>query len=499
MSVSVVIPARNEPYLERTLTDALEKATGRLQVIAVLDGYWPDRVVPGVRYVHTGQPAGMRAAINAGVALSTGDHILKADAHCMFSPGFDDELAGACQPDWVIVPRRKRLNPETWSLVEDGRPDIDYMYLSAPEPGKSLHGRPWDARNKDAGLRAVEVDDLMSAQGSAWFMRRDYYAALELMDEGAYGPFANEFQEIGLKCWLSGGRVVVDKRCWYAHWHKSGSRGYPLPSADVAKGAEQTLRWVTGEAWPRATLPLSWLIEKFWPVPGWPDTYAPNGANGAVVEAALEPAPALEGAFAYIAASQGIDVTADSPIHLRGTRNDTFPAILHAAGCTTGVEVGTEEGVYAEQLCRALPGLNLTCVDAWETYPGYQEHRRRQEKLDRWHAQTVERLAPFGVNVLRQYSVAAAEGIPDGSLDFVYIDANHELRFVLEDLYTWLPKVRAGGIVAGHDFRGHVGSLRIDVEVAVRAYTQAKGIAPWFVIDDADTTPTWFWINGGAA
>lgn len=489
-AVSLVIPARNEPYLERTLADALQKASGRLEAIAVLDGYWPTRTVPGVRYVHRPTPLGMRAAINAGVELATGDHVLKADGHCMFSEGFDAELAATCQADWVIVPRRKRLDPAAWELIEDGRPDIDYMYLSYPEPGKSLHGRPWDARNKDPELRDVEVDDLMSAQGSAWFMRRDYYDWLELMDERSYGPFANEFQEIGLKCWLSGGRVAVDKRCWYAHWHKSGSRGYPLPSADVAKGAEQTLRWLTAEGgWSKATLPLSSLIERFWPVPGWPDPHAANGNGHAPAE--VEPPTDVLG---YLAAS-GVDVEAASPIRLAGTRNETFTALLRATGCKVGVEVGTEEGVFAEHLCRSVPGLHLTCVDAWETYAGYQEHRRRQEKLDGWHAQTVERLAPFDVTILRQYSADAAKSVPDGSLDFVYIDANHELRYVLEDIYTWVPKVRPGGIVAGHDFRGHIGSLRIDVETAVRAYTQAKLIAPWFVIDDPETTPTWFWVN----
>lgn len=275
--VSLVIPARNERYLARTIRDALDKAAGDVEVVAVLDGYWPDPddLIDDarVRYVHRGVARGMRAAINSGVAIATGEYVLKADAHCMFSEGYDDELAATCEADWVIVPRRLRLDPEVWALIEDGRPPIDYMYLAWPgaEKSGSLHGREWRERNSDPALRSVEVDDLMSAQGSVWFMARDYYVTLELMNETAYGPFAHEFQEVGLNCALSGGRVVVDKRCYVAHWHKSEGRGYSLASADVAKGDEYTKRWLTGDAWPKATLPLSWLVEKFWPVPGWPE------------------------------------------------------------------------------------------------------------------------------------------------------------------------------------------------------------------------------------
>jgi hypothetical protein len=54
--------------------------------------------------------------------------------------------------------------------------------------------------------------------------------------------------------------------------------------------------------------------------------------------------------------------------------------------------------------------------------------------------------------MLRCLSKQAVDLFPDESLDFVYIDANHEYSYVVEDIKLWYPKVKKGGIVAGHDY-----------------------------------------------
>ena len=279
--ISVIIPARNEQFLEPTIKDLLAKAEGDIEVIAVLDGYWPNPAMQiddkRLKIIHFGQSRGMRPCINAGVAIAQGEFIFKLDGHCMVDQGFDVKLAESCEKKYVVVPRRKRLDAENWCLQESGKPDIDYMYLSYPDDpkdfgGKGLNGKVWDERNKDQKLKGIEIDDLMSAQGSGWFMRKDYFYELELMDDGNYGTFWNEFQEIGLKCWLSGGRVIVNKRTWYAHLHKGKKygRGYRLDERELIKGATFTKKWfIPGKAWKKQTLPLSWLIQHFWPVPTW--------------------------------------------------------------------------------------------------------------------------------------------------------------------------------------------------------------------------------------
>lgn len=278
--VSVVIPARNEQFLPQMVDDLFAKATDDVEVIVTLDGYWPDPILedrPNLVLIHRGRPQGMRAGINSAAAIATGEYLMKTDAHCMFGEGYDEILQADCKADWVAVPRRKRLDAENWCIQDVGKPDIDYVFLSYPDDpkdfgGPGLNGKLWNEKNQDATLRREMIVDLMSAQGSCWFMHRDYFYQLELMDEASYGIFWNEFQEIGLKCWLSGGRVIRNKRTWYAHLHKGKryGRGYFLGKSTLKQGATHTMKWMTpGAAWDKQTLPLSWLIEKFWPVPTW--------------------------------------------------------------------------------------------------------------------------------------------------------------------------------------------------------------------------------------
>jgi glycosyltransferase involved in cell wall biosynthesis len=259
--LSVIIPARNEKYLLPTVKDLLEKSNGDIEIIVVLDGYWDNPSIDKrVIMIHRGEVRGMRAAINSGVAIAKGEYILKCDAHCMFDKEYNTKLLTDIQDNWVVVPRRKRLDAENWCIQDAGKPDIDYMYLS-----KELHGVNWDELNKDKSLKEKKIDDLMSSQGSCWFMKRDYFYKLDLLDEINYGSFWNEFQEIGLKCWLSGGRVVVNKNTWYAHLHKQ-SRGYSLQE----QPNNYVMKWLNmGKAWNKQTKPIEWLIEQFAPVPGW--------------------------------------------------------------------------------------------------------------------------------------------------------------------------------------------------------------------------------------
>ena len=269
--VTVVIPSRNEPYLQKTILDILVKAKGDIQVIAVLDGYWPplNEYVNDKRviYIHYSDPRGMRNAINAGVSIAKGDFILKCDAHVMFKEGFDIDLQEFCTSNQVVVPRRYALDPVKWDIIENPKYPIDYMYLN-----RDFHGSPWEEKNKDEMLKYHVIDDLMSSQGSCWFMRKSYFKELELMDESLYGTFASEFQEIGLKAWLSGGSVIVNKKTWYAHWHKTETRGYSLDKRDGEKAAQHVVDWMNKKyRWHKQIYDIDWLIEHFAPVPTWTD------------------------------------------------------------------------------------------------------------------------------------------------------------------------------------------------------------------------------------
>lgn len=277
VDVSVVIPARNERFLTPTIKDLVRNARANTEIIAMLEGYWPDEMVdaPNVHYVHSATPRGMRGAINAGAELAKGKYLMKCDAHCAFDEGYDVKLMADLEPDWIAVPRRHSLDPEGWQKRR--KKHIDYMFLCYPNDpndfgGPSLKGKTWGALNNSREREALEIDDLMSAQGSCWFMHRDYFHWLDLLDEANYGHFSNEFQEIGLKCWLSGGRVIRNKRTWYAHLHKGKKygRGWPLGHSVLNKGAAFTNRWMDGRNWHRQDRDIRWMVNKFWPVPTWP-------------------------------------------------------------------------------------------------------------------------------------------------------------------------------------------------------------------------------------
>ena len=69
----------------------------------------------------------------------------------------------------------------------------------------------------------------------------------------------------------------------------------------------------------------------------------------------------------------------------------------------------------------------------------------------------MDRVKPFGgrVTVLKGMSTEMAAHIPDNSLDMVYLDAAHYEEGVLADLKVYYPKVKSGGIIAGHDYLNH--------------------------------------------
>lgn len=286
--LSVIIPSRDERFLIPTIHDVFKNATQEIEVIAVLDSnLWPEGwkevtdQYPNLHTIHNGTSLGMRASINRGVAsaISRGaKFIMKSDGHCSFSEGFDEVLKAECEPNWVAVPRRGRLDPENWVATETHKPDIDYHYLSYPDNpqdwgGKGLNGKPWPERAVER--KDILLDEEMSSQGSCWFMHADYFEDLSLMDEASYGSFWNEFQEIGLKCWLSGGKVMVNKKAKYLHLHKGTKygRGYKLAESQLQTGASFTKNWIWNDAWLKQTIPFSWLIEHFWPVPSWPDNW----------------------------------------------------------------------------------------------------------------------------------------------------------------------------------------------------------------------------------
>jgi len=120
------------------------------------------------------------------------------------------------------------------------------------------------------------IDATPSFQGSAWFMKKEWFTDfLGGMSEHGYGSFTQEPQEIGLKTWLGGGEVMVNKYTWYAHLHKGKTYGrmWHMNKQEVFDGHNySSWFWATNQ-WKNRIHDLKWLVEKFWPMPTWEEDW----------------------------------------------------------------------------------------------------------------------------------------------------------------------------------------------------------------------------------
>ena len=189
---------------------------------------------------------------------------------------------------------------------------------------------------------------------------------------------------------------------------------------------------------------------------------------------------------------------ASLPIQLAISRDD-LPSLGQRLGWRAGAEIGVWKGAYSAKFCRAMPDLQWLCVDPWKSYPAWLDTKNslpfpEAKALIQAAYQTARaRLRPYRYcTLVRAFSTEAARAVPRRSLDFVYIDANHTCEAVTADLEAWAPRVKPGGILAGHDYRAFTDKPTIHVIEAVQAYTRTHQIAPWFIT--TDRTPSWLWV-----
>ena len=142
-----------------------------------------------------------------------------------------------------------------------------------------------------------------------------------------------------------------------------------------------------------------------------------------------------------------------------------FPSVYDAAvdwadSGSTFVEVGCWLGkstIYlAARIRRSKKKIKLYAVDTFQGSP----NESNMLAVVRQHRGSIlaafkKNLRDTGVTRLVQpivaTSIKASRGFDDGSLDFVFIDACHTYQAVKKDISSWLPKVKPGGILAGHD------------------------------------------------
>lgn len=137
---------------------------------------------------------------------------------------------------------------------------------------------------------------------------------------------------------------------------------------------------------------------------------------------------------------------------------DQLPSLLKASTQSgVFVEVGTWEGDFSYGLLEHTRCSKVYCVDPYkhfedDTYPDGM-NALTQAEFDAKYETVQRRFRPFGdrVEFLRTGSIQAAERFADESVDFVYIDGNHDSKAVFADICAWYPKVKVGGYLCGDD------------------------------------------------
>lgn len=127
-----------------------------------------------------------------------------------------------------------------------------------------------------------------------------------------------------------------------------------------------------------------------------------------------------------------------------------------------GAEIGVRYGKNAEQILTAAPNLTLYCIDRWAKPPAGDTYYKSEDgiaqrpagHLKKCYAQAVDRLSKFKnrVVIMQKSSLAAVDLFADKFFDFVFIDADHSYDGVKKDIINWLPKIKPGGWIGGHDY-----------------------------------------------
>jgi hypothetical protein len=313
--LTILIPARNEMFLSQTIQDILKNIEADTEVTAVLDGEWanpPVPVDPRVNIIYLHKAIGQRAATNLAARISNAKYLMKVDAHCSFDKGFDRKMIEGFKKvgdNVVMVPVMRNLWAFDWKCLKCGKRwyqgptptecrEVNFRGNGVKCDGKKFKRKiVWIGKSNPQSVsycfdaephfqyfneyksRAEYRQQLetgftetMSLQGSCFMSTREKFWDWELSDE-RLGNWGNQGIEVALACWLSGGRVLVNHNTWYAHMFRTQGGDFGFPWQASGRDTKKTKNAVVDKYWnfkhPKQIYSVKWLLEKFWPVPGW--------------------------------------------------------------------------------------------------------------------------------------------------------------------------------------------------------------------------------------
>lgn len=140
------------------------------------------------------------------------------------------------------------------------------------------------------------------------------------------------------------------------------------------------------------------------------------------------------------------------------------------------VEVGVFVGGLSRELLAQRPDLHLIMVDAWGSNDSqdYLETNdfhanASKEQQDQWEKQARDMVKEFNgrTEIIKDLSVNASMQVEDGSVDLVFIDADHSYKGCKEDINSWKSKVKSNGWLSGHDYENNQADFKFGVTEAV--------------------------------
>lgn len=122
-----------------------------------------------------------------------------------------------------------------------------------------------------------------------------------------------------------------------------------------------------------------------------------------------------------------------------------------------GAEIGVYQGVMSERLLSNIPDLTLYMIDIWSPITDETDESIKEKYFNNWQenfelSMDVQFKFQDRAHVYKMSSLDGTKFFEDNYFDFVYIDADHRYEAVKADILAWLPKVKKGGWLCGHDY-----------------------------------------------
>jgi hypothetical protein len=296
-------------WLARTVQDILEHKSPETEIIIGMDELWANPPIedhPDITIIHTSKSLGQRGMTKQCAKLAKGKYLMKCDAHCSFDEGFDVKMIEGFKKtgdNVVMVMTMRNLHVFNWLCKKclnetyqgptptkcekcDNTTDFErkiyWIAKSNPQSNSytfdnTFHFQYWkDYTKRPEYKEALEKDGItesLSLQGSCFMMTKDKYFELDI-DSYSYGSWGNQGSQIACSFWLSGGRVLINHNTYYGHLFRTQQDfGFPYknPGSEVQKNKKYIKDLFFENKFEKQIYPLSWLLEKFAPIPTWHD------------------------------------------------------------------------------------------------------------------------------------------------------------------------------------------------------------------------------------